>query len=192
MPSPLHPFARHPRVLPQRNRNPVPRIDRRHHQRQIHRLHIREVRPHLLIHRIRSMPLLNIRHCLRPRQRRPLPLRIEIRIPPLRNPGNPVLLSRSVFFNSARMQLNAVLTPIHQRNPQPHQLQQRTLQPRPRIQVVLQLPHLSRYPPAPAAIYFNLGSLIPQRLRWQHLRRTSTRIKRSNQTNSQRHRRHNH
>ena len=129
------------RVPPQSNRNPIPRIDRRNHQRQIHRLHITELRPNLLISRIPRMPILNIRHRLCPGQSRPLPLRIKLRTPPPRHRSNP-LLRLPHLLQLHRMQPHTILTPIHQRSPKPHQLPQRSIQPRSIIQVMLQLPHM--------------------------------------------------
>jgi len=61
-------------ISAQRNRNAVPRVDRCNHQRKIYRLHIAEVRPHLVVYGIWCVTILNIGHDLSPGQRCPLPL----------------------------------------------------------------------------------------------------------------------
>src|SRR5580658_5886480 len=70
------------RNRPRGNHQPIPRIDRHHRQCQITNFLLAESRAHLRVHRIGNMIPGHQRHSLRPRQRRPLALRVIRAFPP--------------------------------------------------------------------------------------------------------------
>ncbi len=121
---------RMPRKIPQRNRQPIPRIDRRNRQRQVHRLHVAEVLPHLrhTRHPARAHP--EYSSPPRPTPAPPAPAAYTHSEPAPASATPAIRSSGScIFLSSLRMQTDAVLAPIHQRSPQPHQVQQHRLQP---------------------------------------------------------------